>query len=317
MTTDVLVSILVPVYNTDKYLSKCLDSICNQTYSNIEIIVVNDGSKDNSYAIMEEFQKRDRRIKIYSKQNEGLPATRNYCFDKSSGEYILHIDSDDWIENSCVEKLVEAAVNNNADMAVCDVFKEYKNKSIIIREPYPELCNSTEFLDIFIFKNGRNYLWNKLIKKEIYSKNNIRSYEDISIGEDTMTLLRLIPMAKKIVYVNIPFYHYLCLNQGMSQSLRKNLMDNYNGLSKIYDYYKEHNLNTDRFMLMRLRFVYSQLAFCTLGRAKKMGLEQYSILARLFKSEVNKIIRDKEFSKFTTKYKLFTCIYRIYLLFAL
>jgi hypothetical protein len=124
-------------------------------------------------------------------------------------------------------------------------------------------------------------------------------------------------MVKKIVHVNIPLYHYLCLNQGMSQSLRKNLMDNYNGLSRIYNYYKEHNLNTDRFMLMRLRFVYGQLAFCTLGRAKKMGLDQYNILARLFKSEVNKIIKDKEFSKFTIEYKLFTYIYRIYLLFVL
>jgi glycosyltransferase involved in cell wall biosynthesis len=266
---------------------------------------------------MEEFQEKDDRMKIYSKRNEGLPATRNYCLDRASGEYVLNIDSDDWVENNCVEKLIESAVNNNADIAICDLFKEYKNKSRLIREPYPEVCDAKEFFDIFIFKNGRNYLCNKLIKKEIFFKNNIRLYEDISIGEDTMTLLRLIPSVNKIVHVKIPLYHYLCLNQGMSQSFKKNLIDNYNGLSKIYDYYKEHNLNIDKFMLMRLRFVYSQLAFCTLKKAKKMGLDQYIILAHLFKSEVNKIIKDKEFSKFIIKYKVFAYIYHIYLLFAL
>jgi glycosyltransferase involved in cell wall biosynthesis len=310
-----LVSILVPVYNTSRYLGKCLDSICNQTYQNLEIIVVNDGSIDGSYAIMKNFAKKDRRIKIFSKKNKGLSNTRNFCIKHASGNYILNVDSDDWIETECIEKLIIAAIKKKADIVVCDLIKDYNGKSCVIKEPYPEICNFETFFNYFILKNGINSIWNKLIKKNLYTENDICVYEDISLGEDATTLLRLITKATIIIHISFPLYHYSCFTQGMSQILRKNVMEYYNGLSKVYDYYNEQNINVDKFPLIRLKVAYVQLAYCTLRKAIKLGYNDYLVLGHLFDTEIRQIVKLKWFKQFSIKYKLFTFAYRVYLIF--
>ena len=122
------VSIVVPVYNAEKYLPKCIDSILNQTFKNFELILVNDGSKDNSLIICEDYKVSDRRIKVINKKNEGVSIARNIGINSAKGKYIMFIDSDDWIESNMVEKMYDAI--QNSDIAICGSKTVEKNKII-------------------------------------------------------------------------------------------------------------------------------------------------------------------------------------------
>ena len=120
------ISVIVPIYNVEKYLAKCIDSIINQTLTNIEIILVNDGSTDNSRKIIDKYDKKDSRIKVIHKKNGGQGSARNAGLDIAKGEYIGFVDSDDWIDSNMYENLYNAAISNNADIVVCNrkVFDE-------------------------------------------------------------------------------------------------------------------------------------------------------------------------------------------------
>jgi len=123
-----LISIIVPIYNVEIYLEKCLNSIINQTYKNIEILLINDGSSDNSLRICKKYQKKDKRIVLINKKNGGLSSARNAGIDKASGNYLLFIDSDDYIEIDMIEKLYNNIKSNNADISICNFFITKKNK---------------------------------------------------------------------------------------------------------------------------------------------------------------------------------------------
>jgi glycosyltransferase EpsH len=123
-----LVSIVVPVYNVEKYLFQCLDSIVNQTYTNLEIIVVNDGSPDGSYQVFEKFSENDSRIKIINQENAGLSAARNAGIKEATGEYLMFVDSDDWVETTIVENLLSKI--NGVDLIVCSYYRSYENTVI-------------------------------------------------------------------------------------------------------------------------------------------------------------------------------------------
>ena len=148
-----MISIIVPVYNSEKYIDKCLDSILNQTYKDLEIVLVNDGSNDQSLKILEKYALRDTRIKVVNQENKGVAAARNTGLDNATGEYILYVDSDDWIENNMVERMVELSAN--ADIVFCGndnavspefvkkiigITKEIWNKDKIIYEFLSQVC---------------------------------------------------------------------------------------------------------------------------------------------------------------------------------
>ena len=124
------ISIIVPIYNCEKYLAKCLDSIIRQDYSNLEVILINDGSSDNSKSICEEFCKKDKRFILINKKNEGVSEARNTGLDIASGEYIIFIDADDWIEPNMCKVLLDSLNSNEADMVFCNHIYEFMNKSI-------------------------------------------------------------------------------------------------------------------------------------------------------------------------------------------
>ena len=180
-----LISIIVPVYNIEKYLPRCIDSILDQTYKNWEAIFVNDGSTDNSLKILEEYKKRDERIKIIDKKNAGSGAARNDGIENSRGEYVAFLDSDDWYEKNFLEKLYNNLTENNSDVAMCNPKMTYddisKNKKI----------NTYFFNEIELNKTPEKILgilampvvWNKLYKKDIIVKNKIK-FPNYSFCED-------------------------------------------------------------------------------------------------------------------------------------
>ena len=121
------VSIVVPVYNVEKYLNRCLNSLVNQDYKNIEIIIVNDGSPDNSQMIIDKYKKEySNVIKAFKKKNEGLSEARNFGLKKATGDYIAFIDSDDYVETNMISEMIKCASKNNSDIVVCDIFDEYE-----------------------------------------------------------------------------------------------------------------------------------------------------------------------------------------------
>lgn len=123
-----MISIIIPVYNIEKYLSRCIESVLDQTYQNLEAIFVNDGSTDNSLKILEEYQKKDKRIKIINKENAGSGAARNDGIEQSKGEYLAFLDSDDWYEKDFLERLYKNLKENNSEIAMCNPKMVYNNK---------------------------------------------------------------------------------------------------------------------------------------------------------------------------------------------
>ena len=171
-----LISVIVPIYNVEKYLEKCIESIINQTYRNLEIILVDDGSLDNSGAICDEYAKRDKRIRVIHKENGGLSDARNAGINVAKGEYIGFIDGDDYIDVSMYEKLIEALIANNTDMSICNFRYVDEKGEKVAKEEFPIQNSVVEGNDILkkdMFENNYWYwvvAWNKLYKKEIFEK---------------------------------------------------------------------------------------------------------------------------------------------------
>lgn len=210
MKTKDLVSIIVPVYNVEKYLKKCIDSIKNQTYDNLEILLVDDGSTDNSGKICDLYSKKDRRIKVIHKENGGLSDARNCGINIISGEYLTFIDSDDFIDNDYIKTLLTIAKKNNADIVISGLFNYYENENNINNN----LTNYTEsvvskqkiYEKMFLQRGVDVNATAKLYKSYIFDKIRFpkgKLYEDIQIIDKT------IEAANVIVETNYKGYYYL------------------------------------------------------------------------------------------------------------
>lgn len=205
-----LVSIVVPVYKVEKYLNKCIESILNQTYKYIEIILVDDGSPDSCPEICDYYDKKDKRIKVIHQENHGLAAARNVGMTYAKGKYITFIDSDDYVGIHYVESLYNAIVFSDADMSICDYIKveddcgkEAKNATYIVldnveclKDIYQPTWHGMEFV-----------AWGKLYNIQLFKKNNI-CYPEGKIHEDAFVTYKLIYNAKKIVFTKEILYFY-------------------------------------------------------------------------------------------------------------
>ncbi|MFV0379319.1 MAG: glycosyltransferase family 2 protein [Anaerorhabdus sp.] len=203
------VSIVVPVYNVEKYIGHCLDTLINQTYKDYEIICVNDGTKDNSLEILNEYQKKHPKlIKVISQENQGLSQARNTGLKYVSGKYVMFVDSDDYVENNFIECAVNAAVKNNTDLVVFDYYQEYTNidfKEVIEVTTVSEKVNLME--DNRVLVSAKCAVWNKLYSKKLLDDNNLR----FPVGmryEDFVFTLKAMMFANEITVVNIPLLHY-------------------------------------------------------------------------------------------------------------
>ena len=208
-----LVSILIPVYNVEGYLAKCLDSLINQTLTDIEIICVNDGSTDGSAEILEKYKEKDSRIKIVTKENGGLPSARNAGINVAQGKYLGFVDSDDFVEHNMFKRLYEVAEKDKADIVVCgaNVLPEDKRASQWLYDCLsPQYTQYTEFDSDILYKRGdvTPFLWRNFVKRELIEKYNLRLDEDIIIGEDKAFQCKLFPRAERITVIPDKLYNY-------------------------------------------------------------------------------------------------------------
>ena len=199
------VSIIVPIYNAEKYLKKCIDSLVNQTKKEIEIILINDGSTDNTENIIKEY--KDKRIKYFKNENQGIGKTRNFGIKKAKGNYIMFVDSDDYVELNACEELYKKAEKEKSDLVICDYYKVYNNgkkEEVTIKDfkpttlkKYPELLLNVNLAP-----------WNKLYKKSLIDYNNICFVENLKY-EDAPFVAEVLDKAKKITKLNKYLNYYV------------------------------------------------------------------------------------------------------------
>ena len=250
------ISVIVPVYNTEKYLERCINSIVNQNFRDIEIIIINDCSEDDSLKIIDKYKNKDKRIKLINKiKNEGLSAARNLGIEIAKGDYILHIDSDDWIEQGYLNDIYEIAQKNNADIIVTDFYIDYDNGKIIYcRDQNIEKTTGKIVLERCFLGEGYICVWNKLIKRDLYIKNNIRHPINISQGEDLAVTPRLFYFAEKVVKINKAYVHYIQNPKSISNTSNiKKITEVYNALDILEKFFAyKHNYIFERFKLNHL-----------------------------------------------------------------
>ena len=205
------ISVIIPVYNVEKYLEKALDSIINQTFTDFEAICIDDKSTDSSLEILKEFAQKDSRIKIIEhKENQGQSAARNHALDVATGEYIIFIDPDDWVELNMFEEIYKTFLKTNSDSIWFNNYRfddNTKNQIILFDETH--ILNHDGYYDItpdniLYFSD---YVWNKAFKKSFLQQKNIRFPEGL-IFEDCEFYFKCFTQCKKIYYINKPFYYY-------------------------------------------------------------------------------------------------------------
>jgi len=214
-----LVSIIVPVYNTQDYLKRCVDSLQKQTYPNLEIILMDDGSTDNSLDICRKFAEADARIKVISHPNRGVGAVRNAGLACVRGEYVAFVDSDDWVEPDMYESLLGVMVSERADMVCCSHFREMENKSELsnaIGNSKVILTREEAFEALRVGKFVLNFLWDKLFRREVLSDvvfPEKRQFEDLIVSGQWLYNV------SKVVYLPLPKYHYAIRSNSLTNGV--------------------------------------------------------------------------------------------------
>lgn len=201
-----MISVIVPVYNVEPYLRKCLDSVLNQTYRDLEILIVDDGSTDGSGKICDEYR-NDERVRVFHTENRGLSAARNYALDRSHGGYIAFIDSDDWFEVTALQSFVTNAQETAADIVACQFFQEYVDKTVKPSGFDTEfVAKDDEVLKAMVIDHKLTEdVWNKFYRASLF--NSIR-YPEGMIFEDKATTYKLLQKAEKLAYTPAPLIHY-------------------------------------------------------------------------------------------------------------
>lgn len=232
-----IISVIVPIYKVEKFLNDCIQSIVNQTYQNLQIILVDDGSPDHCGDMCEEWAKQDKRIEVIHKENGGLSDARNAGLLRATGAFIAFVDSDDWIEPKMYENMMAALIAEEADIVACGIMDSYFEKKVEHSMPY-RVGSSEEFLK-FIYEDTTFPVSavNKLYRKHCW--NNLR-FPKGKLCEDAFTTYLLVDQAKRIVQIPDILYHYRIRESSiMTTKFRPARMDEEEAWRKNYQYMKE------------------------------------------------------------------------------
>jgi len=290
---DVKVSIIVAAYNVEKFIKDCIESIITQTYSNFELIIVNDGSNDSSGAICNSFAKNDARIKVVHQENKGLVNARKSGLQIASGKYVLYIDGDDYVESNFCELLIMETYNFDADIVIGGYIRNYRGRMITVKNILPagryENDKTKKIWDKMIFTGNffshgiSTYSWGKLFKRDILISIQMAIPSNITIGEDAACVYPYISICKKIVITNASNYHYVQHQSSMLKN-SSNISEEINKLSRLFVYFlnffKAHEFH-DRYYNQLKPYLLSQLMIRTGGLIKTDG-KNYLIGHQIF-----------------------------------
>lgn len=252
---DPKISVIVAVYKAEAYLHRCVDSLLAQTFQDFEILLIDDGSPDNSGKICDDYAKQDARIRVFHKENGGVASARQCGIDHARGEYTTHVDPDDWVEPTMLEDLYKKAKEVDADMIWGDFYLEYKDETKYEKQQPSSLNVKNVLSDIFINKL-RISLCGRLIRTSYYKNNYIFFPLDIKYGEDNCVLIKLLCKVKRLSYLPHAYYHYDLHSN--PNSLSRNRKDIASAYDMIFNYYKD-DLYVFSHQLYRMHF--SRLAY--------------------------------------------------------
>ena len=289
-----LISVIIPVYNGEKYINECVQSIIQQEYSNIEIIVVNDGSTDDTKAILDDIVSKDDRVKVHTITNHGQGYARNYGMSVANGEYIGFCDADDLIHPQMYSSLMQAAEEYDADMIGCD-HSNIIDGQVVYKRPNKDkeyhFVNRSDALRGFAFREYIAWgVWDKVFKRD---KLNGISFPNVKVhAEDTMFILDFIKNNEKFCYAGLGYYYH---NDGNTQSYTKQAWGKSNlGLtsfySHLYNTLKEYRID-DCAHKAGARYYKNLLS--TFIRASRMGLPETPTLLNSMKNEIKDIKKEK------------------------
>lgn len=290
-----LISVVIPVYNVEQYLPKCIESIMNQTYKNLEIILVNDGSTDGSQKICEEYKSIDNRIKIINKENGGLSDARNVGIDNSSGNYITFIDSDDYIDDDYVYTLYKSLISYNADMSIAS-HKIIYPKRIIDKATDEKFCaNSKKVLEKILYDEGIDLsAWGKLYKKSLF--NNIK-FPKGRLFEDSATTYRLIDESKKIAVNSKSVYNYVIRKNSISNEMfSEKKMDLITSTMEMTEFIKKKYPELEKGCERRLMYAYLS-TLTQLAKTKETNSSMQAKLMNYIKKNKGRVLKDKRIPK--------------------
>ncbi len=201
------VSVIVTIYNAGKTITRCLESILNQTFTDFEVICVNDGSTDNSSDLLKHFADNDPRIKVFNQNNQGVASARQLGLNNCIGDYSIHVDSDDWIETDMLQGMLYMAQHENSDMVICDLLKEWPDRKEVISQKPRELDPAVILGQMFGELHGS--LCNKLIRNSSIHQNAVAFENGLNSCEDQLFVMRLLAANIRVSYINKPYYHYI------------------------------------------------------------------------------------------------------------
>ena len=241
------VSVIVPVYNVEKFLPRCLDSIINQTLKDIEIICINDGSPDNSLQILEDYAKKDSRIRIINQENSGPSVSRNKGILMAQGEYIGFVDSDDWLDVDFYEKLYAAAQKYDADIAACGikVYRKYSRVNYMLKYTKESCVDDLERKLYLCDVPETCNVWNKIYRTTFIKNNNIEFEVGINFGEDVSFTMEALYFSENLVTIPNTLYNYdrLNVNSIVRTKSDKLIRDAEHVHNRMSDFLKSKNIN--------------------------------------------------------------------------
>ena len=309
------ISVIVPIYKVEKYLCKCVDSIINQTYKNLEIILVDDGSPDNCPQICDDYAKKDSRIKVVHKENGGLSDARNAGMKVATGEYVSFIDSDDYISLDFYQTLVNVMVNEKSDIAECDLVKFYEDKPIESVDSTDEIItfDTEKGLSMLMAENEfHQHVWNKLYKSDIALS---VPFAKGKLNEDEFWTYQIFGQAKKVSKIKKPMYYYLQRAgsiMGNGYNLRR--LDALEGKNNRQKYIEKNfpNLVTQAKIDLygSCMFAYQCVLKFMKGSDKKIAkrkIKQYKAICNLSLSEIKTINNSSQKWFYFAKFSFYLC----------
>ncbi len=324
MIENIKISIVIPVYNCEDKLNRCIESVLNQSYCNFEIIIVDDGSIDNSYNICLKLQEKDTRIRLFHQKNKGASAARNYGLSKVEGDYVMFIDADDFIEFDMLITFIDAVKETNADYIMTSFYidkygvdgKFISTKHALIRE---RLITSNDQIPgsiIDLIESERiNAPWGKLIKSSIIKEFNLKMPEHIILQEDLFFNIKVLSYVNVILVIDKPKYHYTIGSQESltSRYFEKKFEMTDEVYNAIYDFY-DLRCNDDT-LLSRVKYIYIKNVYagiinlfhpkCSLNRKEKMQYIRNIISSDKFNLIVNSA------HKSGIKYKVLAAVLKV------
>lgn len=290
-----LISIVIPVYNVEKYLDECIQSLQKQTYTNIEIILVDDGSTDNSGMICDKYAKTDFRIKVIHKQNGGMSDARNVGIDNATGKYIQFIDSDDYFKEDLIESLYKDICENNADIALCSHYIVTGNNITTDATYEKRMYTREEVIQEFLLDTKiRAYVWNKLFKKSLFDE---IKFPVGRVFEDQLIIPKLFAKADKIILNDIPLYYYRQREGSVLHNQTKELRIAYiEAAFEMHDYVKTKVKNIEKFCNYNIAHIAIN-TYNDIGLFKMYDLAEEKIVQELY-FKFKHILKDNKMEKF-------------------